>query len=186
DLRSPGHERTLGLERQQAGSLIEADPADPIELVIMALQIAADWLHEAIVDGLVASRPPLDEPVPDGPQNARGPALETGLLRQPGRCRAEGAGAAEAQSPLARFRRRADEPRGLAGRIPCGDAALHGRQWYLVRDALQAARQAWIAGFPRLPVSGCPARGRSRFRARRGPGTGGSRRERARAGWPDG
>src|SRR5439155_13167467 len=87
DLRGPGHERTLGLERQQAGSLIEADPADPIELVIMALQIAADWLHEEIVDGLVDSRAALDEPVLDGLQNVGDPHFETGLLRHLAECR---------------------------------------------------------------------------------------------------
>src|SRR5437667_10952838 len=81
DLRGPGHERTLGLERQQAGSLIEADPTDPIELVIMALQIAADWLHAEIVDGLVDSRATPDEPVLERLQDVADPHLEAILLR---------------------------------------------------------------------------------------------------------
>jgi hypothetical protein len=66
---------------------------------------------------------------------------------------AERAGAAEPESPLPRPRRRRDESRGLASRVPCGDAALHGRQWYRVNRALQARERPLSGGCGRLPVS---------------------------------
>ena len=73
--------------------------------------------------------------------------------RQAGRRGLERAGAAEAQPALARPGRRADEPRGRTGRVPRGDAVLHGRQWYRFNPALQGPDPPRIGGRRPLPVS---------------------------------
>src|SRR4051794_7925699 len=49
DPRGAGDEVALGLERQQVGRLVEADPADLVELVVVALEVAADRLHQEVV-----------------------------------------------------------------------------------------------------------------------------------------
>src|SRR5262245_56189838 len=63
--RRPGDERPLGLERQQALGLLEGDPADRLELVVMGAEIATGLVHQVVVDGLVDPRAALDEPVLD-------------------------------------------------------------------------------------------------------------------------
>ena len=80
DLGGPGDERPLGLERQERGRLVERDPADLVELVVVAREVAADRLHQEVVDGLVDPGPALDEPVLDRVEDVGDPDLEAGLL----------------------------------------------------------------------------------------------------------
>jgi hypothetical protein len=61
----PGDETAFRLEGQHRGGLAEPDPADLVELVVMTGQVAADRLHQEVVDRLVDSRAGLDEPVLD-------------------------------------------------------------------------------------------------------------------------
>ena len=61
DVGGVGHQGPLGLERQHARRLVEVDPADLVELVVVAIQVAADRLHQEVVHGLVDARPGLDE-----------------------------------------------------------------------------------------------------------------------------
>ena len=64
-LGRPADERPLGLEGQQRRRLVEGDPAHLVELVVVAGEVAADRLHQEVVDGLVDPGAPLDEPVLD-------------------------------------------------------------------------------------------------------------------------
>jgi hypothetical protein len=80
DLGGPGDEGPLRLEAQQAGRLVEADPANLIELMVVALQVATDRFHQEVVDSLVDPRAALDEPVFDRVEDIRDPDLEPGLL----------------------------------------------------------------------------------------------------------
>src|SRR6185503_9454998 len=75
-----GDERALGLERQERRCLVEGDPADLVELVVVAGEVAPDRLHQEVVDGLVDPGAALDEPVLDRVEDVRDPDLETGLL----------------------------------------------------------------------------------------------------------
>ena len=60
--------------------MVEADPADLVELMIVALEVTADRLHEEVVDGLVDPGSALDEPVLDRVEVVGDPDLEAGLL----------------------------------------------------------------------------------------------------------
>src|SRR6476646_3939045 len=79
-VRGAGDEGALGLERQQVLVLVEPDPADALELVVVAAQVAAGRVHQEVVDGLVDPGPALDEPVLDRVERPADPELETGLL----------------------------------------------------------------------------------------------------------
>ena len=62
------------------GGLVERDPADLVELVVVAAKVAAGRLHQEVVDGLVDPGAALDEPVLDRVEDVGDPDLETGLL----------------------------------------------------------------------------------------------------------
>ena len=73
-------EGPLGVECQEASGVVESDPADALELVIVTVQVTADRLHEKVVDGLVDARAALDEGVLDGRQRRDDPDPEARLL----------------------------------------------------------------------------------------------------------
>ena len=76
----PRDEGALGLEGQHRGRGVEPDPADLVELVVVTGQVAADRVHQEVVDGLVDARAGLDEGVLDRIERSADPDLEPGLL----------------------------------------------------------------------------------------------------------
>src|SRR5205809_1169729 len=80
DLGRLGDQRPLGLEREQAGGLVERDPTNLVELVVVAGEVAADRLHQEVVDRLVDAAAALDEPVLDRLELVGDADLKTGLL----------------------------------------------------------------------------------------------------------
>ena len=70
----------FALERQDRARLIEPDPADLVELVVVVRQVAADRLHQEVVDGLVDAPSGLGEVVFDRIERAGDAAYEPGLL----------------------------------------------------------------------------------------------------------
>src|SRR5215210_9576721 len=79
-LRGSCDERSLGLEGQEVRRLVERHPADLLELVVVPREVAADGLHEEVMDRLVDPRPVLDEGVPDRLELTHDPDLQTALL----------------------------------------------------------------------------------------------------------
>ncbi len=71
---------TLRGEAHQRLGIRERHPADLVELVVVERQVAADGLHQVVVDGLVDAGALLDEPVLDGPDRDQDAHLEPGLL----------------------------------------------------------------------------------------------------------
>ena len=55
----------------RSGASVEVDPADLVELVVVACEVAADGFHHEVVDGLVDPRAGLDERVLDASRAAR-------------------------------------------------------------------------------------------------------------------
>src|SRR5688500_815207 len=51
--RGASDERPLGLERQRVPGVVEADPANRLELVVVAGEVAADRFHQEVMHGLV-------------------------------------------------------------------------------------------------------------------------------------
>ena len=82
-LRGVGHERPLGLERQHPRRLVEVDPADLVELAVVAIQVSADRLHQEVVHGLVDARPGLDEDVLDGVEDTGDADFQARSPRRP-------------------------------------------------------------------------------------------------------
>ena len=80
-LGGAAHERALRLEGEQPGRVGDRQPADVLELAVVARQVAAGRLHQEVVHGLVDACPALDEPVLDGVEGCHDPHLEAGLLR---------------------------------------------------------------------------------------------------------
>ena len=76
----PRDEGALGLEGQHRRRGVEPDPADLVELVVVTGQVAADRVHQEVVDGLVDARAGLDEGVLDRIERSADPDLEPGLL----------------------------------------------------------------------------------------------------------
>ena len=76
----PRDEVALGLEGQHRGRGVEPDPADLVELVVVTGEVAADRIHQEVVDRLVDARPGLDERVLDRIEGSADPDLEPGLL----------------------------------------------------------------------------------------------------------
>ena len=83
--RRPSARRARARSRRSASSrrVVEPDPADLLELVVVPGQVAADRLHQEVVDGLVDARAGLDEPVLDRVERPGDPDLEPGLLARP-------------------------------------------------------------------------------------------------------
>src|SRR5262245_13390120 len=75
-----GDQGSLGLERQEVLGLVERDPPDRLELVVVPAQVAAGGIHQEVVDGLVDPGPALDEPVLDRVEGLVDPDVEPGLL----------------------------------------------------------------------------------------------------------
>src|SRR5688500_5490158 len=75
-----GDERPFRFERQHRRGLPEVDPAHLVELVVMALEVAADGFHHEVVHRLVDARAGLDEPVFDVLEGPRDADLQAGLL----------------------------------------------------------------------------------------------------------
>src|SRR6185369_5870353 len=67
-------------EGQEVLGLVEPDPADALELVVVAAQVATGRVHQVVVDGLVDPGPALDEPVLDRVERPADADLEAGLL----------------------------------------------------------------------------------------------------------
>ena len=101
----------------------EADPADLLELVVVAGEVAADRLHQEVVDGLVDPRPALDEPVLDRVERAGDPDLEAGLLARPRGSRSARASRRRSACPSAASRSRC---RGRAGAQPTTSCGISG------------------------------------------------------------
>ena len=111
---------------RSAGRVVEADPADLVELVVVARQVAAGRRHQEVVDGLVDPRPALDERVADRVERPDDPDLQAGLLGDLAQGRLLGRLAAGSGCPwerpghpvalaLARVRRRAGGRRRRTG-----------------------------------------------------------------------
>ena len=84
DLGGARHERPLGLEGQQrAGASSKVIQRTSSNSWSWRGQVAADRLHQEVVDGLVDARPRLDEPVLDRVERAGDADLEPGLLARP-------------------------------------------------------------------------------------------------------
>ena len=77
--RAPARSRTSGAPAASANG----DPADLVELVVVALEVPADRLHEQVVDGLVDPGAALDERVLDDVEGRDDADLEAGLLGAP-------------------------------------------------------------------------------------------------------
>ena len=75
-----GDQRPLRLEGEQRRGLVEPDPADLVELVVVAPQVAAGRDHQEVVDGLVDAGPALDEGVVDPVERADDAHVQAGLL----------------------------------------------------------------------------------------------------------
>ena len=67
-------------EAEQSARLVDRDPADLVELVVVLVQAAADGLHQEEVDGLVDARAALGEEVLDGADRCVDADLQPGLL----------------------------------------------------------------------------------------------------------
>ena len=73
-------QRPLRFERQQAPGILEPDPSNTFELVIMPGEVAADGFHDEVVHGLVDPGAALHEGVVDGRQGGDDPNSQAGLL----------------------------------------------------------------------------------------------------------
>ena len=71
--------RSVGKLMSDLG-ILDGDPADLVELVVVERQVATHGLHQVVVDGLVDARALLDEEVLDGPDGRQDADLEPGLL----------------------------------------------------------------------------------------------------------
>src|SRR5215204_1060553 len=78
--RGASDERPLRLEGQERWRLVERDPANLVELVVMPREVTASGDHEEVVDRLVDAGPSLHEPVLDRVERADDLHLEAGLL----------------------------------------------------------------------------------------------------------
>src|SRR5262245_47477798 len=79
-LGRPRDEVALGLEGEHRRGGLERDPANLVELVVVTREVAADRVHQEVVDGLVDPGARLDERVLDRIERRVDPDLEPGLL----------------------------------------------------------------------------------------------------------